>query len=71
VPVQALSARELEIAALAGNQSNQEIATRLGISPRTVENHISKAIRKTGTSSRQGLRAFVVQSLRGQQIPGQ
>ncbi|MFH5878983.1 LuxR C-terminal-related transcriptional regulator [Arthrobacter sp. NA-172] len=50
-----LSARETEIAILAGHQSNIEIASRLGISARTVENHISRSLKKTGTSSRSAL----------------
>ncbi|WP_370460718.1 helix-turn-helix transcriptional regulator [Pseudarthrobacter sp. GA104] len=65
------TSREKEISALAANQSSQEIAVRLGISAGTVENHLSKVMKKSGTSSRDQLRAFVVQSLRGQQIPRQ
>ncbi|MBB6406760.1 LuxR C-terminal-related transcriptional regulator [Arthrobacter sp. AZCC_0090] len=60
---QPLSAREIEIAILAGHQSNIEISSRLGISTRTVENHISRALKKTGTASRSGL-YDVVRSLR-------
>ncbi|MDQ0030075.1 LuxR C-terminal-related transcriptional regulator [Arthrobacter bambusae] len=60
---QPLSAREIEIAILAGHHSNIEIGSRLGISTRTVENHISRALKKTGTSSRIGLYE-VVRSLR-------
>lgn len=60
-----------EIANLAANQSNQEIAARLGISTRTVENRLPKIMRKSGTSSRDQLRAFVVQNLRGHEITGQ
>ena len=56
---QPLSARETEIAVLAGSQTNPEIANRLGISIRTVENHISRALRKTGTFSRKDLFEFV------------
>jgi DNA-binding CsgD family transcriptional regulator len=47
-----LSQRELQIGHLAGHLSNNEIAARLRLSVRTVENHISKAMRKTGTKSR-------------------
>lgn len=54
-----LTVREIEIAALAGHRSNFEIAEHLGISPRTVENHISNALRKTGTTSRSSLFNFV------------
>ncbi|MFB9712677.1 helix-turn-helix transcriptional regulator [Arthrobacter methylotrophus] len=50
-----LTVREIEIAALAGHRSNPEIAEHLGISIRTVESHISNALRKTGTPSRAAL----------------
>lgn len=50
-----LTVREIEIAALAGHRSNPEIAEHLGISIRTVENHISNALRKTGSPSRSAL----------------
>lgn len=50
-----LTVREIEIAALAGHRTNTEIAEHLGISTRTVENHISNALRKTGASSRNAL----------------
>jgi DNA-binding CsgD family transcriptional regulator len=50
-----LTVREIEIAALAGHRSNSEIAEHLGISIRTVENHISNALRKTGSPSRSAL----------------
>ncbi|MFK4299604.1 DNA-binding CsgD family transcriptional regulator [Arthrobacter sp. GAS37] len=52
---QGLTAREREIAILAGSQRTPEIAALLGISPRTVENHISRARGKTGTTTRQSL----------------
>ncbi|MCZ9884519.1 LuxR C-terminal-related transcriptional regulator [Arthrobacter sp. B2a2-09] len=50
-----LTAREKEIAILAGSQRTPEIAVLLGISTRTVENHISRALGKTGTTTRQAL----------------
>ncbi|MFF2844350.1 LuxR C-terminal-related transcriptional regulator [Paenarthrobacter sp. NPDC057981] len=50
-----LTERETEIAVLAGYRSNVEIAEQLGISARTVENHISNALRKTGATSRNRL----------------
>jgi DNA-binding NarL/FixJ family response regulator len=50
-----LTEREVEVAALAGYLSNVEIGERLRISARTVENHISNALRKTGASSRTSL----------------
>ncbi|MBT8163441.1 MULTISPECIES: LuxR C-terminal-related transcriptional regulator [Arthrobacter] len=56
---QHLSAREIEIAVLAGSHSNAEIASRLGISTRTVENHISRSLKKTGTTTRAALHELV------------
>ncbi|MFH5880289.1 LuxR C-terminal-related transcriptional regulator [Arthrobacter sp. NA-172] len=50
-----LTMREIEVAALAGHRSNPEIAEHLGISTRTVESHISNALRKTGSPSRAAL----------------
>ena len=51
-----LTGREREIVMLIGEGlSNREIAARLTISPRTVENHIFKAMAKTGTASRDEL----------------
>lgn len=50
-----LTARELEVAVMAGHRTNTEIASELGISVRTVENHISNALKKTQTTSRNGL----------------
>ncbi|MCT9868736.1 LuxR C-terminal-related transcriptional regulator [Paenarthrobacter aurescens] len=58
-----LTEREIEVAALAGHRSNIEIAEHLGISARTVENHISNALRKTGATSRNGLFMLVGNSL--------
>jgi DNA-binding CsgD family transcriptional regulator len=48
---------------LAGHRSNVEIAEHLGISARTVENHISNALRKTGATSRNGLFILVGNSM--------
>lgn len=58
-----LTERETEIAVLAGYRSNVEIAEQLGISARTVENHISNALRKTGATSRNNLCILVRNSL--------
>lgn len=58
-----LTERETEIAVLAGYRSNVEIAEQLGISARTVENHISNAFRKTGATSRNNLCILVRNSL--------
>ena len=54
-PVSALTVRETEVALLVGNHSNQEIAAQLGLSVRTVESHISNALRKTQTPTRNAL----------------
>jgi len=39
--------------------SNREVAERLTVSVRTVENHIYKAMAKTGTASRDELAALL------------
>ncbi|AGL16503.1 LuxR family transcriptional regulator [Actinoplanes sp. N902-109] len=54
---QALSARERATADLAATGlSTKEIAERLGVSPRTVSNHLYRAFAKLGVTSRAGLR---------------
>ncbi|MFK0009254.1 LuxR C-terminal-related transcriptional regulator [Paenarthrobacter sp. NPDC090520] len=58
-----LTEREHEIAALAGYSTNMEISEKLGISARTVENHISNALRKTGATSRNSLFILVRNSM--------
>ena len=45
---------------LADGLSDREVATRLTISPKTVEKHVGALLRKTGTASRT---AAVVQAL--------
>ena len=51
-----LSPREEEVARLAASgRTNREIAEALVLSPRTVEDHLSKALRKLGVSSRTAL----------------
>lgn len=51
-----LSPREREVAELAGTGlTNRDIATTLHLSPRTVEQHVARAMRKLGTTSRQHL----------------
>lgn len=54
-----LSAREIEIGLLGGELSNIEIAERLRISKRTVENHIANALKKAGMSGRKELSRFL------------
>ncbi|MFP3578728.1 LuxR C-terminal-related transcriptional regulator [Arthrobacter sp. SIMBA_036] len=58
-----LTEREIEVAILAGHRTNVEIGEHLGISARTVENHISNALRKTGATSRSSLFMLVGNSL--------
>ncbi|OFI36851.1 hypothetical protein BIU82_12365 [Arthrobacter sp. SW1] len=58
-PVPSLTPREVEISLLAGSLSNPDIAERLRLSPRTVENHIANALRKTGASDRSELNELV------------
>ena len=51
-----LSAREMEIIGLvADGLTNQEIAVRLTISKRTVDNHVSNMFTKTGSKNRVAL----------------
>ncbi|MFC8795163.1 helix-turn-helix transcriptional regulator [Streptomyces cinereoruber] len=51
-----LTSREMEVSQLAANGlTNREIASTLHISPRTVEQHIARAMRKIGALSRQDL----------------
>ena len=58
-----LSAREYEIACLAaGGLSNRSIAELLGISVRTVEGHVLRAIAKSGVSNRAALATSVARN---------
>jgi len=51
-----ITAREADVLRLvADGLTNKEIATRLTLSPRTVEKHVESLLRKTGTRSRTGL----------------
>jgi DNA-binding CsgD family transcriptional regulator len=55
-PVEELTAREREIAAMAaGGASNRDIASRLVVSVRTVENHLQRVYRKLGVGNRREL----------------
>ncbi|WP_327713605.1 AAA family ATPase [Streptomyces sp. NBC_00464] len=58
-----LTAREREVAELvAEGLTNQAIATRLYLSPRTVETHLSRVFRKTDVATRAALAALVARS---------
>lgn len=55
-----LTNRELEIAALAAHGlTNREIATRLVISPKTVEHHVGRVLNKLNLRTRVELAAFI------------
>ena len=55
-PNMGLSAREMEIIGLVANGlTNQEIAEKLTISKRTVDNHVSNMFTKTGSKNRVAL----------------
>lgn len=55
-----LTEREQEVAALAAEGlTNQEIAERIVLSRRTVENHLARIYAKTGVHTRAGLGAFL------------
>lgn len=58
-----ISDREREVALLAATLSNAEIARRLGVSKRTIDHHISNALRKTGAHTRLELNALVRESI--------
>jgi DNA-binding NarL/FixJ family response regulator len=59
----ALTGRELEVVALvADGLSNQQIAARLHVSPRTVQAHVAGAMRKLGASSRTGLAVTAIRA---------
>ncbi|WP_432753675.1 AAA family ATPase [Streptomyces sp. JL2001] len=56
-----LTPREREISALvAEGLTNQAVADRLGLSPRTVESHVARVYRKTGVVTRAALASLVV-----------
>jgi len=51
-----LSGRELEVAQLvAAGLTNREIATRLCLSPKTVEAHLARVFTRLGVKSRAGV----------------
>jgi DNA-binding NarL/FixJ family response regulator len=56
-----LTSRELEVVRLVvEGASNQEIASRLGVSRRTAQAHVASALAKTGTTSRTALAVFAL-----------
>jgi DNA-binding NarL/FixJ family response regulator len=62
-PRRRLTPQELQIAELAADGlSNREIATRLLLSPRSVDSHLSRAYRKVGVSSRAELARLILTS---------
>ncbi|APB34523.1 transcriptional regulator LuxR family transcriptional regulator [Gloeomargarita lithophora Alchichica-D10] len=62
-PRSVLSEREVEIVELvAAGLKNQDIARRLEISKRTVDNHISNILTKTATENRVALVRWALQS---------
>jgi pimeloyl-ACP methyl ester carboxylesterase/DNA-binding CsgD family transcriptional regulator len=63
--VEALSPREVDVLRLAADgRSNEEIAASLGLSPRTIERHLSNAYAKLGVSGRAARAAAVAEVLR-------
>lgn len=62
-PLAALTPREREISVLvAEGLTNQAVADRLCLSPRTVESHVARVYRKTGVMSRAGLASLVARA---------
>ena len=49
------------LALLAEGLTNKEIATRLYLSPRTVEKHVERILAKTGQANRTALAAFATE----------
>ncbi|MEN9204533.1 MAG: helix-turn-helix transcriptional regulator [Thermostichales cyanobacterium DRC_bins_46] len=57
-----LSDREIQVIELiAAGLTNQDIAEKLEISKRTVDNHVSNILEKTGTSNRVALVRWALQ----------
>jgi DNA-binding CsgD family transcriptional regulator len=62
----ALTPRERQVAALvARGLTNEQIGTRLALSPRTVRKHVEDACRRTGSTGRAGLAAWWARSTAG------
>lgn len=58
-----ISPREREVAiAAAGRARSREIAERFGVSSRTIDNHLQSVYRKLGVSSRDELRAALIET---------
>jgi DNA-binding NarL/FixJ family response regulator len=61
-PVATLSDREIEIVELVtAGLTNEDIAAKLDISKRTVDNHVSNILKKTGTDNRVTLVRWALQ----------
>jgi HD-GYP domain-containing protein (c-di-GMP phosphodiesterase class II) len=59
----ALSEREIEVLRLvAGQQSNKGIARKLGISPKTVERHVTHIYDKLGVTTRAGIALYATEN---------
>jgi DNA-binding NarL/FixJ family response regulator len=59
----ALSPRELEVVEqVVDGSTNQEIAARLGVSPRTIHAHVSSAMSKTRTRTRTQLAVYALRA---------
>src|SRR5262249_26480363 len=54
-----LTAREREVVLLAAHHPSRQIAVRLGLSTRTVDNNLARAYAKLGVSGRAQLRALL------------
>jgi DNA-binding NarL/FixJ family response regulator len=58
-----LSSRELEVLRLlAEGESNRQIASRLGLSPHTIERHVANLYRKIGARGRADATAYALRS---------
>lgn len=65
-PLGSLTAREQEVALLvAAGRTNRQIASRLRLSERTVETHLSNVYRKVGVSSRVMLATLLIRAQQG------
>ena len=65
-PVEALSPREHEVLRLcADGLTNEEIATTLSLSPRTVERHLSNVYQKLGLTGSAARAGAVARYVRG------